>query len=224
MRKKAEKKAGPTRASKRPAKAPERSAGDARQRILAVAGRMLRDVGPDGLRLQEIAREVGVSHPAILHHFGSREGLVHAVVDRAGASLEADIVASLSAGEGEVDPAALVERVFRTFSDNGHARLIAWLSLTGSSEYHAASKLGEIAQLVHALRKKKLDESGLPCPPFEDSAFVVMLSCFALLGDAICGKTVREAITLGKKDPTGERFRRWLADRLVEHLDRQSTE
>src|SRR5580692_6334801 len=80
--------------------------GDARERILEVAGRMLRDVGPDGLRLQEIAREVGVSHPAILHHFGSRAGLVHAVVERAVAGIEGDIVASLSMGDAGNDPAA----------------------------------------------------------------------------------------------------------------------
>src|ERR1700733_7464843 len=108
-----------------------RTPGDARERILAVAERMLGEVGPDGLRLQEIAREVGISHPAILHHFGSRQGLVQAVVERATASIEADIVASLSSEEGELDAAALIERVFRTFFDRGHARLIAWLSLSG---------------------------------------------------------------------------------------------
>ena len=192
---------------------------DARERILTIAGRMLREVGPDGLRLQEIAREVGVSHPAILHHFGSREGLVHAVVERAGASLEADIVASFHAGEAEADPAALIERVFRTFYGNGHARLIAWLALSGVSGDHATSKLGEIAQIVHAIRKRKLEERGIRCPPFEDSANVVMLSCFALLGAAICGPAVREATMPGKKDPTGERFRRWLSERLVERLE-----
>ncbi len=192
---------------------------DARERILTIAGRMLQQVGPDGLRLQEIAREVGVSHPAILHHFGSREGLVHAVVERAGTALEADIVTSFAAGEAEKDPAALVERVFRTFYGNGHARLIAWLSLSGVSQDHATSKLGEIAQIVHAIRKRKHEEAGLRCPPFEDSANVVMLSCFAMLGDAICGQAVRAATNPAKKDPTGERFRRWLAERLVERLE-----
>jgi len=33
--------------------------------------------------LQEIAADVGVSHSTILHHFGSREALVEAVVTRA---------------------------------------------------------------------------------------------------------------------------------------------
>ncbi len=35
--------------------------------------------GPAGLRLQEVAKAAGVSHPTILHHFGSREGLIQAL-------------------------------------------------------------------------------------------------------------------------------------------------
>ena len=35
--------------------------------------------GPVGLRLQEVAKAAGVSHPTILHHFGSREGLIQAL-------------------------------------------------------------------------------------------------------------------------------------------------
>jgi AcrR family transcriptional regulator len=202
-----------------PAPASLRGEG-ARERILEVAGRMLRDVGPDGLRLQEIAAEVGISHPAILHHFGSRAGLVHAVVERAVAGIEGDIVASLSMGEAENDPAALIERVFRAFSDQGHARLIAWLSLSGvDGQLGATSRLADIAELVHAMRKARFEQHGLQCPPFEDTSFVVLLSLFALLGDAICGRTIRTATSLGARDPTGARFRGWLAERLVEHLE-----
>jgi AcrR family transcriptional regulator len=197
-------------------------AGDARERILEVSGAMLREVGPDGMRLQEIARQVGVSHPAILHHFGSRAGLVHAVVERAISALEADIVQSLSGGEALSDPAALIERVFRAFSEHGHARLIAWLSLSRFENQEATSKMGDIAELVHAMRKSRLHAEGLKCPPFEDTASVVMLACYALLGEAICGPTVRTGAKLGGKDPDGVRFRRWLADRLVQHLETPS--
>jgi AcrR family transcriptional regulator len=196
--------------------------GDARERILEVTERMLRDVGPDALRLQEIAREVGVSHPAILHHFKSRAGLVHAVVDRAVASLEAGIVESLSGGEAETNPTELIERVFRAFSDHGHARLIAWLSLSGVGDMHATSKLGDIARLVHSLREARHEAARLPCPPFEDTAFIVELASLALLGDAICGAQVRAATSLTEHDPTGARFRAWLAETLVALLEQPS--
>jgi hypothetical protein len=144
---------------------------------------------------------------------------VHAVVERAVSAIEADIVSSLSAGDAETDPAALIERVFRAFADQGHARLIAWLSLSGVDGQQATSRLGDIAELVHAMRKARLEADGVPCPSFEDTSFVVLLSTFALLGDAICGRAIRDASSLGSKDPTGERFRAWLAERLVQHLE-----
>jgi hypothetical protein len=34
--------------------------------------------GPGGLWLQSVAAELGLSHPVILHHFRSREGLIDA--------------------------------------------------------------------------------------------------------------------------------------------------
>lgn len=192
-----------------------------RERILEVAGRMLNQVGPDGLRLQEIAKEVGVSHPLLLHHFGSRAGLVHAVVERSMHALEADILSSLASPTGEPpsDPTALIERTFRAFHDQGHARLLAWLSLSGMSQKDSGSKLGDIALMIHTMRTNQLEARGSKVPPPEDSAFVVTLALFALLGDAMWGRVIREGTTMGKQDPTGERFRQWLTGKLVALLE-----
>ena len=35
------------------------------------------------MRLQDVAADLGISHPAILHHFESREGLLQALALRA---------------------------------------------------------------------------------------------------------------------------------------------
>ncbi|MGH7329781.1 MAG: TetR/AcrR family transcriptional regulator, partial [Polyangiaceae bacterium] len=48
----------------------------ARKLILDATERRLVRVGPSGIRLQEVAKDAGVSHPTVLHHFGSRELLV----------------------------------------------------------------------------------------------------------------------------------------------------
>ena len=217
------KKAGKKTLHSAPPAAPAALRGDARERIMEVAGAMLRDVGPDGLRLQEIAKAVGVSHPAILHHFGSREGLVRAVVERALINIESDVARAISVDHDEMDAGAILESCFRALSEQGHGRLIAWLALSDRGEERMLTKLGDIAWLVHGVRKTRLEASGQKAPSFEDSAFVVMLATFALLGDAICGDAVREATPLGKKDRTGERFRRWLAERLVTHLETPRT-
>ena len=51
--------------------------------------------GPAGIRLQDVAREVGVSHPTILHHFGSRDRLVEAVIKRRVRAMNQEVILAL---------------------------------------------------------------------------------------------------------------------------------
>jgi AcrR family transcriptional regulator len=54
---------------------------DRRQRILVAAQRLLTRNGSRGTTLGQIAREAGVSPAGLLHHFESKEQLLHAVLD-----------------------------------------------------------------------------------------------------------------------------------------------
>jgi AcrR family transcriptional regulator len=54
---------------------------DRRQRILVVAQRLLTRNGGRGTTLGQIAQEAGVSPAGLLHHFESKEQLLHAVLD-----------------------------------------------------------------------------------------------------------------------------------------------
>jgi TetR/AcrR family transcriptional regulator len=54
---------------------------DVRTRALAAATRLFAERGFDGTSIQLIADEVGVSKPAVLHHFPSKEDLRRAVLD-----------------------------------------------------------------------------------------------------------------------------------------------
>ena len=83
------------------------SSEDAREAILAATEKRLREVGPDALRLQEIASDVGLSHPTVLHHFGNREALVSAVVARAMLALETDLIACFK----DIGPAEIVTTI-----------------------------------------------------------------------------------------------------------------
>src|SRR5713101_4974501 len=74
---------------------------DRRQRILAVAQRLLVRHGSRGTTLGQIAGEAGVSPAGLLHHFESKEQLLHAVLDardaddEANANLSGDILEQL---------------------------------------------------------------------------------------------------------------------------------
>jgi AcrR family transcriptional regulator len=74
---------------------------DRRQRILTVAQRLLARNGARGTTLGQIAEEAGVSPAGLLHHFTSKEQLLHAVLDardaddEANADLSGDIIEQL---------------------------------------------------------------------------------------------------------------------------------
>src|ERR1700754_2666423 len=110
-----------------------RSAEEARRRILDAAQKQLMKVGPEGLRLTDLARTLHISHPAILHHFGSREGLVAEVVRHAFRSLSAQLLAALRDGGAATDRARLIEMVAEVCGGQGLSRLSAWLLLSGRS-------------------------------------------------------------------------------------------
>src|SRR6478736_5013713 len=54
---------------------------DPRARLLAAATRLFAARGVDATSVQDIADEVGLTKPAVLHHFASKDALRRAVLD-----------------------------------------------------------------------------------------------------------------------------------------------
>lgn len=204
-------------ARKPPPRRQRRSAAEAREAILTAAVRRLAEHGPDALRLQEIARDVGITHPAVLHHFGSRERLVEEVARRVVEELELELLALLE--EPDAGPDRLLERVFARLVERRHSRLLAWLLLTSSEGATDAlarsSRLGDIARAVHRRRMAELPGRALPV---EDSLYSVLLVVLVVLGEAVAGDTMVRKLGFG--DPAALRagFRRWLGAVLVQRL------
>jgi AcrR family transcriptional regulator len=196
------------------AKRQRRSAEEAHALILDAAAKRLAQSGPQGIRLQEIAADVGISHPTILHHFGSRADLVEAVVDQALERLREDVVTAfadqrLDAGQG----AQLVHRVMATLGEQGHARLMAWLSLEGRTGDDARLLQG-LATMIHARRQAENDHVTDP----EDTLFAVLLVGLALFGEGVLAQSVYDSAGLGDDDEAKTRFHAWLVRLLEKHL------
>lgn len=198
-----------------------RTPEEARRQILDAAERRLRDGGPEAIRLQDIARDVGVSHPTILHHFRSREGLTRALAERVTRRLADDLLAVLrDAPATEASALEIVERVFAALADTGHARLLAWRALGGAPRSEEARALiGRIVDAVHARRVALARARGRAEPTREDSAYAVRLATSAMLGDAISGELFSPESPAGAPREADLRFRRWLGRLLLEHLD-----
>lgn len=191
----------------------------ARLRILDAAERRLTELGPEGLRLQELAKDLEISHPAILHHFGSREELVTAVVERAVSALHADLIATFARTLGEaksVQAEELLHRIAETLADRGQARLIAWLVLSQRDPPALASgvRLKRVVEGAHAFRQARSARGALE---LADTAFIVELSAFALLGDALFGERMRRL----EGHPQTERASRDFRARLGKLLEAQ---
>lgn len=196
-----------------------RNAAETREQILDAAEARLPAQGPDGLRLQEIAADVGISHPAILHHFGSRENLVRAVAERALGRLENELVSAMQTGAAADDlqaARALLDRVLATLGDRGHARLLAWLLLGGQDLGDTMRRhMAAIADAAHRVRVRRWRERGRGEPDPEDTLFSFTLAGFALLGEGLAGSTLSPATGSDAR----ERFHGWLTQLLRDHLE-----
>ena len=200
---------GPASHSDAPRK--RRTAEQARGAILDAAERRLVAAGPGAIRLQEVAADVGVSHPTVLHHFGSREGLVEAVVERALDSLHVALVAAVRASPESPDQVgAMLEAVFDGLVSGGHGRAFLWLALSGYVPTGKDLRVRTVAEVVHELRRQKCRLAGRRTPPFEDTYFTVLLPALALLSLSVIGHD---------EDPREPaRFRAWLARLIHRHL------
>ncbi|MBX3504098.1 MAG: TetR/AcrR family transcriptional regulator [Parvibaculum sp.] len=208
-------------AAKPAAKRIRRTAEEARRLILDAAEARLARQGPEGLRLQDIARDVGISHPAILHHFESREGLVRALIGRANRQLRDKLLSALDGdGDGEgSDTAYHIGHVFEALSDRGTARLLSWLLLTGraSDEQMEPNVMREIVDAIQARREDYARQENQPAPDREDTLFIAMLTASAAFGEAIVGRQLAEAAGLDRDGLA--RFRLWFARMINDHLD-----
>ena len=195
-----------------------RDAASARAAILDAADRHLVTVGPSGIRLQEVAADAGVSHPTVLHHFGSREGLVKAVITRSLAEINARLVEAIAQSTGEVaQVAAMLDGVFDALAAHGRARVVMWLALEGQ-RIEGDARLASVVDATHALRKARRDGQRRTLAR-EDTAHVVVLATLALLGAAVMGPAVLENAGLARDAGAEGRFRGWLAALLSKHLD-----
>lgn len=196
-------------------------ADEARLRILDAAERRLTQDGPQALRLQELAKDLGISHPAILHHFGSREDLITAVVERAVSALHTDLLANFAttlAQAKAVQAEELLHRIAETLADRGQARLLAWLILSGLEPPQLASsvRLRRVVQGAHAFRRLRSERADLQ---LADTAFIVELTAFALLGDALFGERMRRLEGRTQNERASLAFRARLGQLLEAQLN-----
>jgi TetR/AcrR family transcriptional regulator, repressor for neighboring sulfatase len=210
-----------------------RTPNEARRLILDTAEGLIARTGPEGLRLQDIAAAAGISHPLILHHFGSRAGLIRALTQRAAEELKDRLLAAMI--EPDYSAGAGIDRVFEAFR-GGLAQRLAWLAIEhrdpsdgqpaapgqmpqagtdGGAE--TASILRQIADVLHARRRDVAPPGQTPLR--EDTVWLIHLVAAVAFGDAIYGGQLRRSAGITDEEDGARRFRQWLAALLRDHGD-----
>ncbi len=199
-----------TGGGKRRRRAPE----EARRLILETAQALIASTGPEGLRLQDIAAAAGISHPLILHHFGSREGLVRELTRQAVAELRDKLVVALASSEYSVEQQ--LDRVFDAFRD-GLAQRLAWLATVdpGGGTEGAQMIMRDLADKLH-------DRRLAAAPPGtaitrDDTDALIHLVATAAFGDALFGARLHRSSGLPVTSETDRAFRHWLATLIRAH-------
>jgi len=201
------------------AKRIRRTTEAARRAILEAAERRLIEDGPEGVRVQHIAADLGMTGAALHYHFGSREALIDSVRRYSAKRLLTDIDGILEAWDVDrLDVRRLGALFQKTYAERGAARLIFWLALSGRKP-RGSGLMGGLIEAVHRARERRALAYGRAAPSISDTRFVVALlssvhAVMPVAGDALLQSASAEAGKAGR-----ERFLDWVANLLDAHLN-----
>jgi AcrR family transcriptional regulator len=187
--------------------------------ILEAAERRLIEDGPEGVRVQHIAADLGMTGAALHYHFGSREALIDSVRRFSAKRLLTEIDEILEAWDVDrLDMRRLGDLFRKTYADHGASRLIFWLALSGRKP-RGSGLMGGLIEAVHRTRERRALACGRPPPPISDTKFVIALlssihAVMSVAGDALLLSAAAEAGKIGT-----ERFLDWVANLLDAHLN-----
>jgi Transcriptional regulator len=155
-----------------------RSQAASRDHILSAAQRLLEEKGVDRLKLTEVAAAAGVSHPTVLHHFGSIAELHMALMERMIRALVDRITEALA----DAMPESGLHALFDAFGTPSVARLAAWIEITGE----APRLMPVVRDAVRDVVIKRMEPAGWDPRHAEE---LVVLAATLALGVGLFGRS-----------------------------------
>jgi AcrR family transcriptional regulator len=186
--------------------------------ILEAAERRLHDEGPEGVRIQRIAADLGITDAAIHYHFGSREALMDALLRRIGRRLVDDIEATIESwAPDQIDVAALGRLFQRAYADERAARLALWLSLAGWRP-KGSGMFKPLVEQVHRARLQAARKAGLAAPRISDTQYAIALLSAAHMHAAMSGEAVLASVAADRTGLDQHDFLDFAVELIARHL------
>jgi AcrR family transcriptional regulator len=204
-------------ASKPPAKPARKAAPElsTRETILDCAQKRLARLGADGIRLQDIARDAGVSHPTILHHFGSRDGLIVALVKHIGEVFVSEIIRRIPLGIAPLpNDLSKTGLAFEILCDKGFGGLIGWAFRQRPADIAPViENLFNMAFESMVSHKTALDGAAPDAAWKKELAYSIRMALMAAAGETLIGKPV--PFITGAQDD----YRVWMSDVIAGRVE-----
>lgn len=196
-----------------------RTPEQARATILEVARQRLGEHGLDGLNVVDVARNAGMSHATLIHHFGNTDGMRRALVSYMTSRLLRDVIGALQGGSPQ--PLIVLKDLFAALSQSGHAKLLAWLAI-GDSELRKTldSPPAEVMELFAELVDVLANQLPEALEREPAARRMVYLVATAAIGYGVAGALLPRVIGLARED--AEAFPEWLGLQLQRMLDQTS--
>lgn len=183
------------------------SPAQSRDAALDAARALLVERGPQAVTLKAVAARIGRTHANVLHHFGSAEGLQHALIERMAAAITGTIRDAVLRARGEGhESREVVDLVFDAFGRGGAGALASWMILSGNED-----ALDPILTATHDLVDELAEGHGGDQRPLREETLQLVLMA---LGDALLGGPMARALGLPREKAREIAFEGLLARRV----------
>jgi len=180
-----------------------RSAASARRLILDAAEKQLAERGAEGVRVQDVAEQLGIAPATVLHHFGSRDGLLGELMVHGAEQLRSRLEALVA--DARPDLARLSVELVELYASRGYAALYASLARAGQRPAPGGPPIFE--RLLERLCDGRGLETRRQQERAADAVLVLNLVAFA---EALVGSPMRAAVGIADDAPRRARLQRWL--------------
>lgn len=186
-----------------------RTPDEARDAILQAARDRLLRFGLEGLKVADVAADVGMTHATLIHHFGSSAGMRRALVERMAKELLTEFMGVIdSEPPSPARRGEMLVKLFRTLSNDRHAQLFAWLALEAADSFGDTDRATEA--LLEAFLARVVRQDG--SMDRDAARYGVILAITSAIGLGIAGPWLERVNLLEPTDV--DPYARWFAELL----------